>query len=85
MGKSAEATYCTVELNTGSFVEVAATPQETLADLRSDGLIKLPRLGRSGRADADYREDFWLRGDQVVAVYPLDEVPYRVAQRLVGD
>lgn len=76
-----QASYCTVELKTGSFVEVDVTPAQLLKNLMIDtsGLLELPRhLIKPSRTTSGFRDRVWLNSSQIVAIYPLDEVPYKL-------
>lgn len=73
----AKANTCTVELSTGSFVEVAQTPEEVLRErgmaMGGSEMMEIVPLIGSSRPDAEWREKIWIDPLQVVAVYPLDE------------
>lgn len=76
---SLEANTCTIELSTGSFIEIAETPQAVMEHrfqhLGTGKLMRLPRLAGTSRPDADYRQEVYVDPHQIVAVYPLDERP----------
>lgn len=76
---SLEAVTCTVELSTGSLIEVAETPKVVLdrrfQNLINGSFIHLHVLTGTSRSDADYRQEVFVDPLQIVAVYPLDERP----------
>src|SRR5882757_3081696 len=82
-----QANSCTIELSTGSFIEVAEAPKDVLF-AREQKLQMLMRRGKpvarpdmmeltpligSQRSDAEYRERYWVDPCHIVAVYPLDQ------------
>lgn len=76
---SLEAVTCTVELSTGSLIEVSETPRAVLdrrlKNLNTGAFIRLHVLTGTGRSDADYRQEVFVDPLSIVAVYPLDERP----------
>lgn len=78
---SMKANTCTIELSTGSFIEVALTPEEviqarTVALETGDGeMLELPKQMGTGRADAKYREMTYVVPEHIGAIHPLDERP----------
>lgn len=75
---SLKANYCTIELSTGSMIEIMESPARVLElrakHLGTDNAIQLPLVVGSGRSDADYREHGFFVPEQIAAVYPLDEI-----------
>lgn len=85
-----QANSCTVELTTGSLIEVAQAPKDVLFERErlmthqasgGGGLVPVidmmelvPLIG-SQRSDAEYREKVWVDPRHIVAIYPLDERP----------
>lgn len=90
---SLDAVTCTIELSTGSLLEIALTPREifersaqTMVDEygRAQGFIPLPVLTGTDRSDADYRQEVYVDFTSIVAIYPLDERPIPPARINLG-
>lgn len=77
--QSQEAITCTIELSTGSFLEISETPESVMvkrnAGLAAGLMVTLQRLTGTNRSDADYRQMVFIDPAHIVAVYPLDEMP----------